>query len=169
MRMMVILFTVLFLVSCSGDAEPVVVPEVQPEFSTATATISEVESVPETAVSTTTSNPLIAEPSATPKPEPSLPDMSAVTLFEAAHLMDPDNFQVILENWPDDLPEGVQVQVDGEVYNCDELYPDQYPGRVYCWGPAPARGSEVDMIVQIVGVEEPLLEIRFTVPSPGGG
>ena len=83
--------------------------------------------------------------------------------------MDPQYFQISLENWPDDLPEETRVEVDGKAFSCDVLFPDEFPGRVYCWGLAPARGKSINVRVLLFDGDEPVLEIPFTVPAPGGG
>lgn len=165
---MVFLFLVLLMVSCAGAEEPSPSPTPLTGEPAATSTPQEDLPMVETEVPTETA---IADPEqSTSTAEPTVtPDFSRVDLFEATHLMDPNYFQVSLENWPEDLPEGTQVLVGGEIFNCDELFPDQYPDRVYCWGPAPDRGREVKIIVHIPGVDAALLEILFKVPSPGGG
>ncbi len=69
----------------------------------------------------------------------------------------------------DDLDYQVVVFVDGKIFRCDELFPDEYPNRVYCWGPAPKAETSVSLIVAREDDLEPLLEIPFVVPNPGGG
>lgn len=92
-----------------------------------------------------------------------------MTLYRATHLMDPSNFQISLDNWPEDLGYQVVVFVDGKIFRCDELFPEEYPNRVYCWGPAPKAETQVSVIVAREDDLEPLLEIPFVVPNPGGG
>lgn len=110
------------------------------------------------------------EPTSTPveetpvKTEAPLTDFSDVTLYRATHLMDPSNFQVSLDNWPEDLGYAVVVLVDGKIFRCDELFPEEYPNRVYCWGPAPEVETRVTLIVAREEDLEALLEIPFVVP-----
>lgn len=111
------------------------------------------------------------EPTSTPGPiqtqtPESLPDLSGVSLHEVTHLMDPRLFQVSMNGWPEDLPEDVIVRVGLEIYSCEVLFPDLFPNRVYCWGKAPPRGTEVKIQVILEDVPLPLLEIPFRVPYP---
>lgn len=93
-----------------------------------------------------------------------IPDFSNVSLYWKTFLGDPHYFQVTLEGWPEDVPEDVIVRVGTIFYNCDQLYPNQYPTRVYCWGNAPPEGANVVLQVIVESVAEPLVEIPFTVP-----
>jgi len=101
----------------------------------------------------------------TEEPQP-LPDLSGVTLYEVTHLMDPRWFQVSMDGWPADVPEDVIVRVGLEFYTCEVLFPDQFPNRVYCWGFAPPKGTDVTIQVILEDVPKPLLEIPFRVPYP---
>ena len=95
-------------------------------------------------------------------------DFSTVTLNEATFLMDPQYFQVSLDNWPEQVPDNVVLYVDGEPYNCEELFPEDFPNRIYCFGPAPRKGDQVSVIVTGPESDTPLLEIPFVVPAPDG-
>jgi len=95
-----------------------------------------------------------------------LPDFAGVTLYEVTHLMDPRWFQVSMDGWPADVPEDVVVRVGQEFYTCDILFPDEFPNRVYCWGFAPRKGTDVTIQVIVEDVPKPLLEIPFRVPYP---
>lgn len=94
------------------------------------------------------------------------PDFSAVTVFETTHLMDPNYFQISLEAWPKNLPDDVSVQLDGIEYSCEILFPDDYPNRLYCWGPAPSQGTQSLIEVYLSAEDEPVFQARFVVPRP---
>ena len=83
--------------------------------------------------------------------------------------MDPRYFQVTFEGWPSNVPDDVIVRVDKEIYDCDILFPADYPDRLYCWGLAPRRGTNVTVQVILENIPSPLLEIPITVPYPSGG
>jgi hypothetical protein len=82
--------------------------------------------------------------------------------------MDPRMFQVSMNGWPSDMPEDTIVRVGLEFYTCEILFPDRFPGRVYCWGRAPEKGTEVKIQVILEDIPKPLLEIPFRVPYPSG-
>jgi hypothetical protein len=159
-----LLFAFLF-VSCSPQAP---IPQnTLPPTSTPvpTSTVAETQQVEQSPTPIPTSIVVSTEP---PSMDNS-PDFSAVLLFEATHLMDPSFFQIVLQNWPMGVPETVQVFVDNDEFNCEVLFPDQFPDRNYCWGAAPKRGSQVNVVVLLKGETAPVLEIPFVVPSPGSG
>ena len=95
-----------------------------------------------------------------------LPDFSGVELYEVTHLMDPRMFQVSMDGWPDVVPENLIVRVGFEFYTCEVLFPERFPNRVYCWGKAPPKGTEVKIQVIVEDVPGSLLEIPFVVPYP---
>jgi hypothetical protein len=115
-------------------------------------------------ISTRTST-TIPEPTLSPTQE-TIPDLSGVTLYEVTHLMDPSMFQVSMDGWPANMPEDTIVRVGMNIFTCDVLFPDLFPNRVYCWGKAPASGTEVKIQVILEKVPLPLLEISFRVPYP---
>ncbi len=78
--------------------------------------------------------------------------------------MDPEHFQISLENWPAGLLEDIRVLVADEEFSCEELFPDQYPDRIYCWGLAPPSGIEVVIRVFLPHNTAPTLEIPIVVP-----
>ena len=92
--------------------------------------------------------------------------MSGVTLLEITYLEDTRYFQVAFEGWPENTPENLIVRVDKEIYTCDVLFPAKYPDRLFCWGLAPRKGTNVTVQVIIEDIHNPLLEIPFTVPYP---
>lgn len=92
--------------------------------------------------------------------------MSGVTLLEITYLEDTRYFQVAFEGWPENTPENLIVRVDKEIYTCDVLFPAKYPDRLFCWGLAPRKGTNVTVQVIIEDIPNPLLEIPFTVPYP---
>lgn len=93
-----------------------------------------------------------------------LPDFSSVRLIGRTYLEDPQYFQVILDGWPQDVPEDIVVRVGHLIYLCQRLFPDRYPNRAYCWGDAPPEGANVLLDVFSDRVADPLVEIPFTVP-----
>lgn len=164
---MVFLFLLTVLISCSKPPSEI---EAEEEFFiglSPTATQEEIRPIESAATPTIFPTETSIEPPGTPEPAPQW-DLSGVTLIEATHLMDPEYFQISMENWPGDLPEGVRVLVDMEEYNCDLLFPEEYPGRVYCWGLAPERGKSVFVSVFLPGDNEPAWLLPFVVPAPGG-
>ncbi len=166
--------TLLILALASGCSGKLVDTITQPEM---TPTGSRASSI--------TPAPLETDPTPTPEadiptevPDPTMTetvlpatsvDLSGVTLYQATFLMDPNFFQVSLENWPDLLPVEVVVSVGGEPYSCEELFPEDFPDRIYCFGPAPRKGEQISVVVTGQESDVPLLEIPFIVPAPGGG
>jgi len=168
MERLIILVIAMLMVSCSSVGnpqglmdEPVIPP---------TGMVVEVDDLPVEAIKTSVPSQTMepAQPTATVEVT-ALPDFIGVSLFEATHLMDPKNFQISLENWPEDVPVGTLVYVGEMEFICEVLFPDQYPDRTYCWGLAPEQGSEVNVRVFVDDGLDPVLEIPFIVPSPGGG
>jgi len=169
MRKLFLLTCMLILTACRTQAEPTAVPSPETTEVTNTPAPSATPRQQFTPTPTVPKN----TPRPTQKPAPTetpqfIPDLSEVTLFETTHLMDPRYFQVAFEGWPAETPEGLIVRVDKEIYDCDILFPDVYPDRLYCWGLAPRRGTNVLLQVIVENIPRPLLEIPFVVPYPGG-
>ena len=153
----------IFLTACGSQAEQPVFPTetpVPPPTRTPEPTLTPRQLASPTPTATEVSSPG-SEPTSVP-----LPDLSGVELYEVTHLMDPRLFQVSMDGWPTDLSDDLVVRVGMEIYTCDVLFPERFPNRVYCWGFAPPRGTEVTLQVILENVAEPLLEIPFTVPYP---
>ena len=157
---LVFVFSLIFAACTAVDAPPVPSatpsPTVQPTLTGTSLPTPTVESV-----STQTVPEVTQQPTETAAPQI---DFSAVWLFEATPLMDPQYFQVGLAGWPADAPMEIVMQVGGEVYQCDLLFPAEYPDRLYCWGPAPPRGAQAVVEVFMPGDVAPLHTIMFTVP-----
>ena len=165
-----ILILTAFLAACTG--QPAAETPQETAQPTSTPTLTDTPAPSQTAAATDTAAPEPTSPALEETAaEDDLPsdDFSGVKLYRATHLMNPSNFQVSLDNWPEDLGYQVVVFVDGKIYRCDELFPDEHPNRVYCWGPAPKAETSVSLIIAREDDLEPLLEIPFVVPSPGGG
>ena len=158
---------ILLTSACGGQEDLPVLPSATPVPPTRTPSPSP---TPRQMALTPTSTPDVVPTtsgslSATEVPE-DLPDFSGVTLYEVTHLMDPRWFQVSMDGWPADVPEDLIVRVGTELFTCEILFPDQFPHRVYCWGFAPPKGTEVTIQVIMEKVAQPLLEIPFRVPYP---
>lgn len=94
-----------------------------------------------------------------------IPDMTDVTFHFATHIEEnPRYLQVSLNNWPEDMPENFDVRVGLEVFECEELFPEEYPNRMYCWGISPRHGSAVVLQVFLEGVARSILDVPFRVP-----
>jgi len=158
---------VLLISACGAQEEIPVLPSATPVPPTRTPAPSPTpRQMALTPSPTSTAEPTAtAEPAATEEPE-TLPDFSGVTLYEVTHLMDPRWFQVSMDGWPADVPEDAIVRVGLEFYTCEILFPEQFPNRVYCWGFAPPKGTDVIIQVILEDVPKPLLEIPFRVPYP---
>jgi len=169
-KMIWILILTVFLAACAGPPAEEMPQEIAQTTSAPTLTHTFAPSQTAAATDTPAPEPISPSPEETTA-EDALPleDFSGVTLYRATHLMDPSNFQVSLDNWPEDLSYQVVVFVDGKIFRCDELFPDEYPNRVYCWGPAPKAEAHVSLIVAREDDLEPLLEIPIIVPDPSGG
>jgi hypothetical protein len=164
----ILLMLVMVVSACAPQAEPTLVATLVPTRNI--PNIPDPTSTPRQQFTQTTYTPTV-ELTFTPEPattEPPLPDLSGVTLYEATHLMDPRYFQVALAGWPEGIPEGIVVRVGKEIFECDLLFPQKYPDRLYCWGLAPPKGTQVMLQVIMENVARPLLEITFMVPWPDG-
>jgi hypothetical protein len=170
MKKYILLLFVLLFSACSAEQPPIaivepVVEEVDPMDETPVPTVTMEEDEPAEPPITE-----IEEPTSTTEESANIPDLSSVSLFEATHLMDPSNFQVSLEGWPVEFSDALSVVVGDEMFSCDLLFPDEFPERAYCWGKTPGRPGEQIMIkLYYSGVEDPLAEIEFRIPSPGAG
>ena len=157
----------LMLAGCGGETQESPPPTATPVLPTRTPSPSP---TPRQMVATpsprSTHVPTATEQIPATQAPAALPDFSGVTLYEATHLMDPRMFQVSMDGWPADVPEDVVVRVGLEFYTCDILFPDQFPNRVYCWGFAPPKGTDVTIQVILEDLPKPLLEIPFRVPYP---
>ena len=155
------------LAGCGGEVQESLTPSATPVPPTRTPSPSSTpRQVAATPTPQSTNVPRATEETQATQAPDALPDFSGVTLYEATHLMDPRWFQVSMDGWPADVPEGVVVRVGLEFYTCDILFPDQFPNRVYCWGFAPPKGTDVIIQVILEDLPKPLLEIPFRVPYP---
>ena len=158
------LLIVILIAACSKPQEEAPVPTGTPILPTRTV-----------GPSPTPRQVFQEDPTATPAPSPTnteqpvdsvdIPNMSDVTLHLVTRLEENQQYlQVSLDGWPDSLLENYDVRVGLAGFQCERLFPEVYPNRMYCWGLAPRAGSAVVLQVFLDGVADSILDVPFRVP-----
>lgn len=156
------LLAMLLLAGCRKT--PTVLPTDTNTAPAPTRTLGPTPTAREMLNPTATETPLPTETPIPGEAEVQLPDFSQVRLHAATYLENPEYFQVSLDGWPKNTPEGIVVRLGREIYTCERLFPEAYPFRVYCWGASPPEGALMRLEVILDQMPDPLVTLNVSVP-----